>query len=83
MGNQLKKEGALLAIGLKSLDSRKDPIVHRVHNVLLTTEVFFRGLDPAVYSIKGKSTSNEYKNEKKGSRKIELDNRHCRNQSRA
>jgi hypothetical protein len=33
---------------LKFLDSRKDPIVHRVHNVLLTPEVFFRCLDRGV-----------------------------------
>jgi hypothetical protein len=36
---------ALLAVALKFLDSGKDPIVHGVHNVLLTAEVFFRGLD--------------------------------------
>ena len=29
---------ALLAVALKFLHSRKDPIVHRVHNVLLTAE---------------------------------------------
>jgi hypothetical protein len=40
-----ERKNALLAIALKFLDSRKDPIVHGVHNVLLTAEVFFRRLD--------------------------------------
>jgi hypothetical protein len=39
------KKDSLAAVALKFLDSRKDPIVHGVHNVLLATEVFFRGLD--------------------------------------
>jgi hypothetical protein len=40
-----QNKDALLAVALKFLDSRKDPIVHGVHNVLLTAEVFFRRLD--------------------------------------
>jgi hypothetical protein len=43
-----QRKDALIAIVLKFLDSRKDPIVHRIHNVLLATEVFFRGLDRRV-----------------------------------
>ena len=39
------RKGALVAIALKSLHSRKDPIVHGVRYVLLASEVFFRGLD--------------------------------------
>jgi hypothetical protein len=38
----------LVAVALKSLDSCKDAIVHRVHDVLLAAEVFFRGLDGSV-----------------------------------
>jgi hypothetical protein len=40
-----ERKNALLAIALKFLDPRKDAIVHRVHDVLLTAEVFFGGLD--------------------------------------
>jgi hypothetical protein len=40
-----QNKDALLAVALKFLDSRKDPIVHGVRNVLLTAEVFFRRLD--------------------------------------
>jgi hypothetical protein len=40
-----QKKDALLAVALKFLDSRKDPIVHGVRYVLLASEVFFRGLD--------------------------------------
>jgi hypothetical protein len=39
---------SLVAVALKSPDSRKDAIVHGVHDVLLATEVFFRGLDGSV-----------------------------------
>jgi hypothetical protein len=41
----MNEKTLLLAVALKSLDSRKDPIVHGVHDVLLTAEVFFRRLD--------------------------------------
>ncbi len=43
-----QRKNALVAVALKFLDSRKDPIVHCIHNVLLATEVFFRGLDRGV-----------------------------------
>jgi hypothetical protein len=40
-----EQKDALVVIALQFLDSRKDPIVHGVHNVLLTAEIFFRRLD--------------------------------------
>jgi hypothetical protein len=43
-----REKSALVAVALKSLDSCKDAIVHRVHDVLLATKVFFRGLDGSV-----------------------------------
>jgi len=41
----MNEKTLLLAVALKSLDSRKDPIVHGVRNVLLAPQVFFRRLD--------------------------------------
>src|SRR5208283_3991991 len=43
-----QRKDALVAAALKSLHSRKDAIVHGIHNVLLATEVFFRRLDRGV-----------------------------------
>jgi hypothetical protein len=42
------RKDALVAIALKSLHSRKDPIVHRVRNILLAAQVFFRRLNRGV-----------------------------------
>jgi hypothetical protein len=42
------EKGALVAVALEFLHSRKYAIVHRVHNVLLTAEISFRGLDRGV-----------------------------------
>jgi hypothetical protein len=39
---------ALVAVALKFLHSRKDPIVHGVRNILLASQVFFRGLNRGV-----------------------------------
>ncbi len=43
-----QNKDALLAGALNFLDSRKDAIVHGVRYVLLTAEIFFRGLDRGV-----------------------------------
>ena len=48
MGNQLREKTALVAVALKFLHSRKDPIVHCVRNILLVSQVFFRGLNRGV-----------------------------------
>jgi hypothetical protein len=42
---RLKDEDALIAVALKSLHPRKDPIVHCVRNILLAPKIFFRGLN--------------------------------------
>jgi hypothetical protein len=44
-GSQQNKKDALVTVALKLVHSGKYPIVHRVHNVLLATEVFVRRLD--------------------------------------
>ena len=48
MGNQLREKTALVAVALKFLHSRKDPIVHGIRNILLASQVFFRGLNRGV-----------------------------------
>jgi hypothetical protein len=49
LGNQPhRKKDALVSVALKFLNSHKDPIVHGILNILLSSQVFFRGLNRGV-----------------------------------